>query len=197
LSFVEQAAEVGAGNLAEAGEFSVGRPLRELRLARRLTLQAVAERASISESFLSQIERGKAAPSLQVLFRIASVFGLTPGDLLADQLGGSPVLIRKHSRQVIATEDYSKQRLIPHMVKSVEVLGGTLEPRMSVGAQYTHGDSDELLVVVRGSIRAEVGEQAFEMSEGDSLYYRSSTPHTLVNIGDSVADVIWIIAPPA
>ena len=38
---------------------SVGSQLRLLRRARRQTLRSVAERAQVSESFLSQLERGQ------------------------------------------------------------------------------------------------------------------------------------------
>lgn len=177
-------------------ETPIGRSLRDLRQARRLTLNDVASRAEISESFLSQIERGKATPSLQVLFRVAEVFGLTPGDLLLDQIVGSPALTRKLRRPIIATEVFSKQRLIPHMVSSMEVLAGSLEPHSTAGDPYTHGDSDELLLVLSGTVLTSVGDEEFRMLEGDSLYYRTSTPHTLTNIGDRTAEVLWVIAPP-
>lgn len=187
---------VTGDSAAQAVESPVGHKLRELRLARRMTLNAVASRAGISESFLSQIERGKATPRLQVLFRVAGVFELTPADLLVDKFSDTPVFVPKQGRRVIATEEYSKQRLIPHMVSSVEVLAGTFEPHMTAGPQYTHGDGDELLLVLTGTIRAVVGDQGFTMLEGDCLYYRTSMPHTLTNLGDETAEVLWIIAPP-
>src|SRR5687768_8541413 len=45
-------------SLAE-GSVDVGDRLREIRLLRRKTLREVAERAGLSESFLSQVERGR------------------------------------------------------------------------------------------------------------------------------------------
>jgi transcriptional regulator with XRE-family HTH domain len=40
-------------------EVDVGERLRLIRTARRCTLREVAERAGLSESFLSQVERGR------------------------------------------------------------------------------------------------------------------------------------------
>ena len=62
-------------------EFDVGARLRAIRHLRRATLQAVAERANLSESFLSQIERGKASPSVASLTRIAAALGVNVADL--------------------------------------------------------------------------------------------------------------------
>ena len=41
------------------------------------------------------------------------------------------------------------------------------------------------------------GPEVFELSTGDSIDYRSSTPHRLVNIGSDAAEVMWIISPPS
>ncbi|MBL5974903.1 MAG: XRE family transcriptional regulator [Candidatus Leucobacter sulfamidivorax] len=178
-------------------EIAIGDSLRELRRARRMTLKGVAEQAGISESFLSQVERGRSFPSLQALFRIAAVFNLTPGELLEPAPAEIPALMRRADRVVISIDEYTKERLLPPAVKTMQVLAGTFQPGSSVGEPYFHGDSDELLVVVRGAVRAEVDGKEYRLREGDTLYYKSSSPHTLDNVGDEVAEVLWIIAPPA
>lgn len=50
---------------------SVGRRVRQLRVAARMTQEQLAERADISVSFLSMIERGERAPHLETLERLA------------------------------------------------------------------------------------------------------------------------------
>jgi transcriptional regulator with XRE-family HTH domain len=54
-----------------AAEFDVGERLRTLRRFRRCTLQTVAARSGLSESFLSQVERGRSNASIASLRRIA------------------------------------------------------------------------------------------------------------------------------
>jgi transcriptional regulator with XRE-family HTH domain len=49
--------EVGA-------EVDVGERLRELRRFRRATLRTIADRSGLSESFLSQVERGRSSASI-------------------------------------------------------------------------------------------------------------------------------------
>jgi len=51
---------------------AVGRRVRELRIMSRLTQEQLAERAQISISFLSMIERGERAPHLETLQKLAA-----------------------------------------------------------------------------------------------------------------------------
>jgi transcriptional regulator with XRE-family HTH domain len=66
----------------------VGRRIRELRLARGLTQEALAEKASMNVKYLGAIERGEINVTVSTLDRICSALGVTLGDVLADT--GSP-----------------------------------------------------------------------------------------------------------
>lgn len=57
--------------------------LKELRIARDLTLKGVAERCGLSVSYLSDIERGRTTPTLNTLEAIAQALGLSIIDLLS------------------------------------------------------------------------------------------------------------------
>ena len=52
-------------------EVDVGERLRDIRRLRHATLKTIADRAGVSESFLSQVERGRASASIASLRRIA------------------------------------------------------------------------------------------------------------------------------
>lgn len=175
----------------------IGARLRDVRIGRRMTLKTLAEKAGLSESFLSQIERGRNMPSLRTLFKIAGVHGLTPVDLLDDSTTEVPALITKERRAVLDIGPLKKFSLLPRAVTTMEVLGATIEPGGSAGEPYTHGDSDEVLLVVTGTVNAEVDGKAYVMNAGDALYYRSSMPHTVQNRTAIEAEVLWIVCPPS
>ena len=61
---------------------ALGALLRAQRLAADLSLRELSERASVSNAYLSQLERGLHEPSLSVLKAIASALGLPLGPLL-------------------------------------------------------------------------------------------------------------------
>jgi transcriptional regulator with XRE-family HTH domain len=68
----------------------VGTRIRELRTqgARRWTQEELAERAHISVSFLSMIERGERVPHLETLFALASALEVRLSELFLDGVDG-------------------------------------------------------------------------------------------------------------
>jgi transcriptional regulator with XRE-family HTH domain len=60
-----------------------GRVLREYRLKSTLSQEDLALAAGIDRTFVSLLERGKRQPSLQTIFRLAKVLGVSPATLVA------------------------------------------------------------------------------------------------------------------
>jgi transcriptional regulator with XRE-family HTH domain len=186
--------------IAEAQPVDVGERLRAIRTLRRATLKTVAERANLSESFLSQVERGRANASVGSLKRIAAALGVNVADLF--EPNGSttrPRVLRKEARPNLAFGTLGRKfMLTPRPLENLQVIVGELDAGGSTGDEpYTHGDSEELLVVLDGPVSLQLGSEVFELSTGDSIDYRSSTPHRLVNPGAETAEVMWIISPPS
>jgi len=68
---------------------ALGEFIRAQRRLAKLSLRDLAERARVSNPYLSQIERGMHAPSVRVLSSIAGALGLSAETLLAEAgLGG-------------------------------------------------------------------------------------------------------------
>lgn len=175
----------------------VGERLRELRVGRRLTLKEVASRAGLSESFVSQLERGRTGTSLKTLQRLTTALGVELGDIFDTHPPDRARLIRHSERSLVSIGSLSKYRITPAATTNLEVVGGIFEAGGTAGIeQYTHGDSEEVVVVLDGSVRAEIGEDTYELGKGDSLCYRSSAPHTF-HASQSGAEVIWIVSPPS
>lgn len=184
----------------ESLEINVGERLRAIRHLRRCTLKTVAERARLSESFLSQVERGRASASIASLQRIAAALGVSVADLF-DPNGGRPRprVLRREARPVLAFGNLGRKYLLtPRPLENLEIFLGQLDPGGSTGNEpYTHGDSEELFVVLSGTVHLQLGTEVHELQPGDSIDYRSSTPHRVSNPGDEIAEVIWVISPPS
>ncbi len=65
---------------------SVGPRIREERLARGISLRALAREVGVSASMISQIETGKAQPSVSTLYAITSALGLSVQAVFEDPL---------------------------------------------------------------------------------------------------------------
>jgi len=88
--------------------------------------------------------------------------------------------------------------LTPRPLDHLEVFLCEFEPGGSTGDEpYTHGDSEELLLVLSGHVHFQLGEDVFSLSAGDSIDYRSSVPHRLENVGTEIARTLFVISPPS
>jgi transcriptional regulator with XRE-family HTH domain len=67
---------------------TIGSRIRTAREGLGLSQEALAARARLNTSYLSQIERGKKAPSLEVLNRVASAVRLSLAELFVEEEGG-------------------------------------------------------------------------------------------------------------
>jgi len=185
---------------SEGVRVDVGERLRAIRKLRRITLRTVAERAELSESFLSQVERGRANASVASLKRIAGALGVNVADLFEPNGRTSrPRVLQRASRPALTFGTLGQKfMLTPRPLEHLQVMVGEFEAGGSTGDEpYTHGDSEELLVVLRGIVHLQLGTEVFELDTGDSIDYQSSTPHRLTNAGEGTAEVMWIISPPS
>jgi len=74
--------------VSEAAPSVLGRFIREQRQRARLSLREMARMASISNAYLSQVERGLHAPSVRVLHALADALDVPIEDLVSR--GGPP-----------------------------------------------------------------------------------------------------------
>ncbi|MFJ6569182.1 helix-turn-helix domain-containing protein [Streptomyces sp. NPDC091292] len=177
----------------------VGARLRRRRRALHLTLSDVADRTGLTEGYLSQVERDQANASVRTLQRLCEVLKLTVGDLF-EQSGSAagPVLRFRDTHGMSFGEGATKIKLTPGSFDHLEVLLGHFTPAGSTGVEpYTHGSSEELLLVLSGEVEVWVRDQHHRLSALDSIHYHSSDPHRIVEAtGEQGAQVLWAMAPP-
>jgi transcriptional regulator with XRE-family HTH domain len=181
------------------GDLELGERLRAIRLLRRLTLREVAEAAGVSESFVSQLERGRSSASVATLQRLAAAVGIEVSDLFAAEPRTGARVLRRQERQLLEWGHLGRKALLtPKPFHSLEVVAAAFDPGGSTGDEpYTHGDSEELLLVLAGRVHLQLGSELLDLSTGDSANYRSSTPHRVSNPGDEAAEVLFVISPPS
>jgi len=158
---------------------SLGGAIRERRLANELTLVALAERSGLSQPFLSQVENGRATPSMDSLYRIASALGTTPQALFGDgnDLTRVPVAARADDPSVPAIDtagESLRRLLLPggapfHVVELVGLATDFLEGWEHAGF--------EALYVLAGPIEVEIDGNIVELATGDFYSYPSHLPH--------------------
>ena len=173
--------------------------LRRLRQRQGRTLASVAAQADLSESFVSQLERGRTGVSLDALARLAHALDIRVADLFEPGPSRGGHVVRGGSRPLLDVWQLGRKTLLtPRTCEYLEVMVCQLEPGGATGEEpFTHGDSDELLLVMRGAIDLELDGGLHHLEASDSITYRSSIPHRAVNRSEQVTEALWIISPPS
>lgn len=164
-----------------------------------MTLRGVAQRAGVTESFLSQVERDVASPSIATLRRIALALGESIGELL-DDAGPHGQIVRAEERRVVTYPGLSARDefLTDGSNGKLQVILSVIEAGGGTGAEaYAHESDEECLVVLEGSLELWVGEESYRLAEGDSIRYSSRLPHRNRNPGPGASRVLFILTPPS
>jgi DNA-binding XRE family transcriptional regulator len=70
---------------ASSSSVRFGIRLRELRMEKGISQEALAHAAKLHPTYLSSLERGKRNPTLNVIVALAKALGFPPSHLLADR----------------------------------------------------------------------------------------------------------------
>ena len=180
-------------------EVDLGARIRALRLARGLTLRRLAADAGVTESFLSQVERGVASPSIASVQRIARALGQSIAELFAaDERAGSVVRAADRRRVVYQGLGAIDEFLTRSTDGKLQVILSTIEPGGGTGDEaYTHDSDEEVVIVLEGSLDLWVGAEHYRLEAGDAVTHASRIPHRNTNPGPGVARVLFCITPPS
>lgn len=175
-----------------------GSMIRRIRKSQNLTLSDLAEKANVSLSFLSQVERGIINPSINSLRRTALALGTPLSHFFDESASTDGPVVRKNGRKVLVNKD---SRLVYQLLSSdhdhrIEFLLSRLEiGATSVNSPMAH-TGDEAALVLHGECRIELGQDKYDLKEGDSIYITENTPHRFTNTGNIPLVIVSAISPP-
>jgi quercetin dioxygenase-like cupin family protein len=205
----------------------LGPRLRLVRESRALSVRELARRVGCSASLISQVERALSVPSVGVLYSLASeldcsldylLFGIgAPGAVPGGFRGEVPLTVP----EAIAGADAPRsdgvvQRGCDRRI--IDLASGVRWERLTPGADervdfleviYSPGghstderrplrhEGREYGLILSGTLRANVGFEAYELKAGDSIAFDSSTPHEYWNTTDDQVHAVWVVMHPA
>lgn len=205
---------VNGANDAEEVD-GLGVRLRAARESTGLSLREVARRVNVSPSFISQVERGRANPSVGTLYALVNVLGTSIDDLIGEQAdaseptgaaprppAGSNVWPRievplqpARGRRRVQMSGVTWERLTHDDDPYVDFLHVEYSPgSMSCppddmmrhgGREYGH--------IISGRLRVQVGFETYTLGPGDSIHFDSMTPHRLSNPYDEPCAAVWFV----
>lgn len=215
---LDVSAEPGRG---DAAALLVGQRIRAAREARAISLRELARRTGVSASFVSQVELGKANPSVGTLYALVTVLGTSLDDLFDGAPGsGEPVegqpdgdapppttappaswprvevpVQPADGRPRIEMSGVAWERLTHDDDPYVDFLHVEYAPGSAscpVDDMVRHGGR-EYGHVVTGRLDVQVGFETHRLGPGDSIHFDSTTPHRLSNPYDEPCTAVWFV----
>ena len=176
---------------------NIGTLIRKCRKERKLTLKAVAEKASISEGFLSQVENAVNSPSVDTLIRICNAIGVNAGDLISQVSKQEKIiLIRKAEWDDIDlshTGFVTRLFFPPENRNVIDSAVLVIDPGKSIPVRRNIKNGQEVLCVLKGTVELMVSEETHVLIEGDSVHYWSNPDNQkITNTSNSTSFVLWV-----
>jgi transcriptional regulator with XRE-family HTH domain len=153
-------------------------------MRRSLSLEELAERARVSRSMLSAVERGQKAPSVLILDQIATGLGTSMARLLALEREGRIFVLRADDQDRAVDPSGWERRILSPVLPNVEFefMRTTLSPGINAGAFLPHNPgSREYVAVERGTLQLTLDGEVYLLKKGDSIYYAGDCLHEFEN----------------
>ena len=177
----------------------MGEKLKSFRKTNGLTLKDLAAKVGCTDSYLSQIERGKVSPSIATLKQIADSLNVRIVDFFIDQHSDNDIVTPEDERIVITQKRWKTK--ICQLVKNVgnkkmQPFYTTIQPGGGSKEAYSH-PGEEFGLVLKGELTLTVDGKSYKVKENESFYISSVQPHSWINQGKVPTVVVWVVSPPS
>jgi len=181
---------------------NIGQIIHKLRKEKKMTLLELSSKSGVALATLSRMENGKMTGTLESHMNICTALEVQLPDLYRDLIASTrkvdvqakaartDVFIhdKKASAEILAPNVLNK-KMMPTLIKIAK--GGATHN------EETKPGIEKFAYVLEGKIEANIGNEKYALSKGDTLYFESSVPHHFKNIGTGETQMICVITPPA
>lgn len=174
----------------------LGEKIKNLRLSCDLTQEELADRCELTKGYISQLENDLTSPSIATLIDILSALGTDLKEFFSDSDAEEKVSFTKNEFIEKETDGYILNWVVPNAQKNaMEPILLTLNPYGVYETDMPH-EGEEFGYVLSGAVKVTVGKRAFTVKKGETFYYSADKKHSLENVTDKKATVLWISCPP-
>lgn len=163
---------------------SLAATMRAARLARDLSISALAERSGVSRAMIGKIERGEAQPTAVLLGRLSGALGMTLSELVARVEGDGGRLVRAADQPTWTDPEtgYRRRAVSPAAGGAIELV----EVELPAGARASFPADSYAFVhhqiwMLAGHLRFHEGETVHDLHTGDCLQLGPPAPCTYHN----------------
>lgn len=175
----------------------IGERVKIKREHKSISLVELAQRVGISKSCLSQIEHGRAFPSIVTLKKIADKLGSTIGELVGenDRLKFNPLVKSNERKFVKQNNNGASLYLLSHhdANKQMETYFVQFEENADTTDLIDNVAGQTFCYVINGQISINLNGDEHIMNKGDCLYYNLQDSNYIKNFNKGSSKIIWVI----
>ncbi len=175
----------------------IGENIRRIMDEKQLEIAQLSRVANIPVETLEEIISGKTEPLASELLKIANALGVDTAKLLYDRSFEEKRALKTTPAERVRVkrrDNFKYESLAPYYAgKHIEPF--YLEIYKTDRPDLSQHEGEEFHYVLDGRIKMRVGDEEFILESGDSIYFDSSLPHSVVSLVD-VSRVIAAIYNP-
>lgn len=177
-------------------ERSFGAKMKQLRQARKISFEHLANLTGYSQRYLRDVEEGKVIPPVAAVIQISKALSVDSGSFLSAE-EQEATLRRRRESFYKRTQAYSYKTLTPDAeTKHMKAFLVTIDPRQDHKmVEYRH-EGEEFIYVLNGEVEVMVGENPNHLRKDETLHFNSGIPHKLRNLGDEEARLLVVLYTP-
>lgn len=176
--------------------------IKELRVISGYTVEQMAEMTDTTVEKYEMYESGNADLPFTFIHKCALTFGVGLTDLME---GGSARLslysvTRKGKGHVTAREDgieiVGLSTQFRHKIaEPFHVKYSFSQEQQNKPIQLTTHSGQEFDMIIKGKLKVQIGDHTEILSEGDSIYYDSGTPHGMIAVDGEDCEFLAVVLP--
>lgn len=174
---------------------TVGRNLRRLRTRQGYSLERLAKLSDVSRGMLGQIELGRSAPTIGLLWKIATALDVTFATLTASDAAAGTAVLRADKAKILSSNQgrFTSRALFPFDAeRRVEFYELRIAPGHEESAAAHAPGTMENLTVSAGRLELFDGEENHLLETGDAILFEAGRPHRYRNPGETEA-VVYLV----
>ena len=172
---------------------NLGNNIRQLREARRMSQEQIAQIAGIPRPTWSNLESGSSNPTLSILLRVAGALQVP----LEELIGPPRQAVKLYKSDSLPSRQRGKvsvRNLLPDAIAGLQIERMEFAPSTYlVGVPHTPG-AREYLACETGKVQLSVEGSTWELNPGDVLVFRGDQKHGYRNLSPDVSIAYSVVA---